>query len=50
MGEKTYKTLSVAGAGNIALGLVILVTGMVTGILTIITGAALLRQKSKIMF
>ncbi len=50
MGEKMYKVLSVTGAGSIALGIVILVTGVVTGILTIVTGAALLKQKSKIMF
>lgn len=50
MGEKTYKVLNVAGAGSVALGIVILVTGIVTGILTIVTGAVLLKQKSKIMF
>lgn len=50
MGEKTYKILSVAGAGSIALGIIILVAGVVTGVLSIITGAALLKQKSRIMF
>ena len=50
MGEKTYKTLGVAGAGSIALGTVILVAGVVTGVLSIITGAVLLKQKSKIKF
>lgn len=50
MGEKTYKVLNVAGAGSIALGIVMLVTGVVTGILAIVTGAALLKQKSRIMF
>lgn len=50
MGEKTYKVLGIAGAGSIALGTVILVCGLVTGILSIVTGAALLKQKSKIIF
>ena len=50
MGEKTYKVLGIAGAGSIALGTIILVSGIVTGILSIVTGAALLKQKSRIMF
>lgn len=50
MGEKTYKTLGVAGAAGIALGTVILVTGIVTGVISIVTGAVLLKQKSKIIF
>lgn len=50
MGEKTYKILGIAGAGSIALGIVVLVSGIVAGILSIVTGAALLKHKSKIMF
>lgn len=50
MGEKTYKTLSVAGAGSIALGIVILVVGVVAGILSIVAGASVLRQKTRMMF
>lgn len=50
MGEKTYKVLSVAGAGSIALGIIILVVGVVTGVLSIVAGASILKQKSRIMF
>ena len=38
------------GAGDLALGIIILVTGIVTGILIIINGARLLKGKSDLMF
>ena len=41
--EKTYKLMSVIGAGNLALGIVVLVAGIVSGILMIIGGARLLK-------
>ena len=31
MSEKTYKTMSTVGGGNIALGIVVLVTGLAAG-------------------
>ena len=49
MNEKLYKTVSGAGAGNPALGIITLVTGIVTGILMIVNGARLLKGKSDIM-
>lgn len=50
MNEKTYKTMTVAGAGNIAIGVVMLVCGIVCGILSIINGANMLKRKSDIIF
>lgn len=50
MNEKTYKTMTVAGAGNIAIGVVVLVCGIVCGILTIVNGAKMLKRKSDIIF
>ncbi|MCI9446810.1 MAG: hypothetical protein HFH36_05370 [Lachnospiraceae bacterium] len=50
MNEKTYKTMTVAGAGNIAVGIVVLVCGIVCGILTIVSGAKMLKRKSDIIF
>lgn len=50
MEEKIYKTLGGSGALNIAVGVVILVTGIVSGTLLIIGGAKLLAGKSKILF
>lgn len=48
--EKTYKTMANVGAGDLTLGIIILVTGVVTGILMIINGARLLKGKSDLMF
>ena len=49
MNEKIYKTMASSGAGSLALGIVVLVTGLVTGILMIVNGARLLRRKSEIL-
>ena len=48
--EKTYKLMSVIGAGNLALGIVVLVAGIVSGILMIVGGARLLKGKSDLLF
>lgn len=50
MEEKTYKTMNGAGALNIVLGAIAIVTGVASGVLLIITGAKLLAGKSKILF
>ena len=46
MNEKIYKTMAVTGAGNIALGGVILISGVVA----IVSGGRLLKRKSDIIF
>lgn len=48
--EKTYKTMKTAGSGSIALGIVVLVTGIVSGIIMIVNGAHLLKAKKEITF
>lgn len=50
MEEKVYKTMKSAGALNVTLGIITLITGLTTGILLIIAGAKLLAGKSKILF
>lgn len=50
MEEKIFKTMRGTGALNIAVGVVLLVVGLTSGILMIIGGAKLLSGKSKIMF
>ena len=50
MEEKTYKTMSGAGALNIVLGIVAIVAGIAAGVLLIISGAKLIAGKSKILF
>ena len=50
MNEKLYKTMGVSGAGNITIGIIAVVTGVVSGVLLIITGARLLKKRSEIIF
>lgn len=50
MEEKIYKVMGGSGALNIAVGVVVLVTGIASGILLVISGAKLLAHRSKIMF
>lgn len=48
--EKTYKTMVHVGAGDLVLGIIVLVTGIVAGTLMIVNGARLLKRKSDLMF
>lgn len=48
--EKVYKSMKHVGAGNIALGVVVLIVGIAAGIVSIITGAKLLKDKADITF
>lgn len=48
--EKNYKIMSQVGGGSIAIGVIILVSGIVCGVLSIVNGARLLKNKSDLMF
>ena len=50
MNEKVYRSMSLAGACNIAVGIVILVIGIAAGVMDIVSGAGLLKTKKNIMF
>lgn len=50
MNEKVYKTMSAVGAGDIAIGIIMLVTGIACGVIAIINGAKVLKRKSDIIF
>lgn len=50
MEERVYKVMKGAGATNLAIGVVVMVAGIASGILLIITGAKLITGKSKILF
>ena len=50
MGERAYKAMKKAGAYNIILGVLLVVFGTACGIMSIISGARLLRRKSDIIF
>ena len=45
MNEKAYKTMKSTGAGTLTIGICILVTGIVSGILLIVNGARLLKNQ-----
>lgn len=48
--ENIYKSMKRVGAGNIVLGVIVMVVGVAVGIVAIITGAKLLKDKSDITF
>lgn len=48
--EKAYKTMQSAGTASIVIGIVMIVIGAATGIITIINGARLLKHKNEITF
>ncbi len=48
--EKAYRTMQSAGAGNIALGIIMIVAGVTAGILAIVNGTRLLKNKREITF
>ncbi|MBO4336898.1 MAG: hypothetical protein J5842_02340 [Lachnospiraceae bacterium] len=50
MDEKIYKVMSGSGALNITIGVLIMVSGIVSGVLLLISGAKLIAGKSRIMF
>lgn len=50
MNEKAYKTMSRSGAGTLAVGIIMMVTGLVCGIIAVVSGARLLHDKKEIMF
>ena len=47
---KVYKTMQRTGACSIAVGIVVLVTGLVVGIMSIVCGSILLKRKGEITF
>lgn len=49
MNEKIYKTISRAGTGTLIIGIVVMVTGIVSGTLLIVNGARLIKKKYEII-
>jgi len=49
MSEKIYKTMKSAGGANLVLGIIIMVTGISTGVMMIVHGARLLKCKNKVL-
>ena len=48
--EKIYKSMGTTGSANIAIGIVMIVVGVTAGVLTIISGAHLLKRKKGLIF
>ena len=48
--EKVYKTMGSTGGLTLAVGICILVGGIASGIVLIVNGARLLKDKSKLVF
>ena len=48
--EKVYKTMQRTGASSIAVGIIMLVTGVTVGIVSIVCGGLLLKRKGEITF
>lgn len=48
--EKIYKVMRNVGAASIAMGVVLIIVGLITGILSIIEGAILLKRKEDLTF
>ena len=48
--ERIYKSMKKVGAGNIVSGVIIMVVGITIGIISIISGARLLKNKADITF
>lgn len=50
MTEKAYKAMGLVGAAGIAVGIVVAVVGIAAGVISIISGAHLLKEKKGILF
>ena len=50
MMEKIYKVMRNVGAASIAMGVVLITVGLITGILSIIEGSILLKRKEDLTF
>lgn len=48
--EKAYLTMKNSGAGSITIGIIVLVVGITVGVLSIVSGASLLKHKREITF
>ena len=49
MDEKNFKTITNAGPGSLAIGIITLVTGITTGVLLVVSGAKLLQSRRKVV-
>ena len=48
--ERAYLAMKNSGAGSIAIGIILIVVGVTAGLLSIVSGANLLKHKREITF
>lgn len=49
MNEKIYNTMSRSGTWNLAIGITVIVVGIASGVMLILNGAKLIKQKYQLM-
>lgn len=49
MNEKVYRTMSITGAAGLAAGIVAVTVGVTVGVISIISGAKLLKDRKNIL-
>lgn len=47
--ERVYRALSATGAGDIVIGVLVIVVGISAGVIAVVNGARLLRTRKKLM-
>lgn len=50
MEEKAFRTMGIAGAAGIAVGIISLVVGIAVGVVAIVSGANLLKNRKGLLF
>ena len=50
MMERIYNTMKSVGVWNLVMGILLIISGIVAGILLILNGAKLLKKKSDLLF
>lgn len=50
MNEKAYKTMGITGAANISIGIIVMVVGIAAGVIALVSGARLLKNREGMMF
>lgn len=50
MSEKVYKTMKTVGAWNIVFGVLLIVAGVTIGVIQLVHGGKLLKEKKEILF
>lgn len=48
--ERAYKTMTSAGAMNIAFGIVVCIIGLTAGIISVVNGARLMMHRNELTF